>query len=109
MRREDAISIIDDLANVVITQIPDEITVFGRKYQIKKDITEGNREKALVKYVDLYEEVREKIRSMDEVPEGLVEAALVLKRAIMFLREYHGEDDVEDEKRWIEYVKRVGL
>jgi len=42
MKREIAIKMIDDLANVVTTSIPDKLEIMGKEYSIKEDITQGN-------------------------------------------------------------------
>ncbi len=109
MKREEAIKMIDDLANVVATSIPESITILGKEYHIKEDVTEGNREEMLLKYAELYEELRERIGEMDEVPDELVHQALVLRRAVIFLKEFRKSDEIEDKKRWLEYVKKVGI
>ncbi len=109
MRREEAIRKIDDLANVVSTSIPEKITVLGREYRIKEDVMHGDREEALIKYAELYEELRRRIREMDDVPEDMVHAALVLRRAVMFLKEFRKSDEIEDKKRWLEYIRKVGV
>ena len=109
MKREDAMKKIDDLANVVVTEIPEVIVIDGKEYSIKEDVTRGNREEMLVKYAEIYENIRDEIRDMDEVPEELVNIALVLRRAIIFLKDFRQSDEIEDKKRWMEYIKRVGL
>lgn len=107
MKRDEAIKIIEDMANILSVSIPETIEVEGVIYKIKKDIVEGNREKALEKYQNLYERVRERIDEMNEVPEYIVKKALILRRAVLFLMEFRGENEIEDKKRWMEYVKKV--
>ena len=107
MRRSEANKIIDDMANVLAVSIPESIEIDGEKYRIKDDIMEGDREKTLTKYQDLYENLREKINDMEYVPDDLVNKALILRRTILFLKEFRGENEIEDKKRWIEYVKKV--
>ncbi len=109
MKREEAMKKIDDLANVVVTEIPEVIVIDGKEYSIKEDVTRGNREEMLVKYAEIYEKIRDEIREMEDVPEELVEKALVLRRAIIFLKDFRQSDEIEDKKRWMEYIKRVGL
>ena len=107
MRRSEANKIIDDMANVLAVSIPESIEIDGEKYRIKDDIMEGDREKTLTKYQDLYENLREKINDMEYVPDDLVNKALILRRTILFLKKFRGENEIEDKKRWIEYVKKV--
>ncbi len=109
MKKEEALKKIDDLANVITVEIPEEIEIENVKYQVKEDITQGNREKMLAKYSALYEEIRNKIREMNDVPDCLVEKALVLRRCVMFLKDYRASSEMDDKKRWMEYVKKVGL
>jgi len=109
MKREEAIKEIDDLANVVATSIPERVTILGEEYRIKDDVTKGDREEMLVMYADLYEKIRKIISSMDDVPEDLVRQALILRRAVMFLKDFRKSDEIEDKKRWLEYIKKVGL
>ncbi len=108
MKREEAIKKIDDLANVVLTEIPETIEINGKSYNIKEDITHGEREEMIIKYEELYENIREEIGNMDDVPEELVRKALILRRAIIFLKEFTGENEIEDKKRWMNYIKKVG-
>ncbi len=109
MDRDKAIEKIDDLANVVITQIPAKIVINGVEYPIKEDITSGNREAMLVKYSALYKEYRERIAAMEDVPESMIKTALILRRAIIFLKDFRDGGDIEDKKRWLDYVKKVGV
>ena len=107
MKRDVAIKIIDDMASILAVSIPEYIEIDGENYNIKDDILKGDREKMLGKYQTLYERIREKLDDMDDVPEELVNKALILRRAILFLKEYKDENEVEDKKRWMEYIKRV--
>ena len=107
MNRDDAINFIEDIANVLSVSIPESIEINGEEYMIKEDVLEGDREKMLAKYQDVYESIREKIDELDDVPDELVKKALILRRAILFLKEFSGESEVEDKKRWIEYIKGV--
>ena len=107
MKSEEALKIVDDLANVVIVTIPDEIVIDGRKYEIKDDMRGGDREEMLRKYEQLYEELREKIKGMEDVPEEMVKKALILRRTVLFLKDFRGSEDIEDKKRWMDYIKRV--
>lgn len=109
MDRDKAIEKIDDIANVVITQIPDKVVVNGVEYPIKEDITSGDRGAMLAKYSAIYKEYRERIASMEDVPESMIKTALILRRAIIFLKDFRAGDDIEDAKRWLDYVKRVGV
>jgi len=109
MERDKAIEMIDDIANVVITQIPDTINIDGVLYPIKEDITRGDRGAMLVKYSNIYEEYRKRIAAMTDVPDSMVKTALILRRAIIFLKDFKEEGDIEDKKRWLDYVKKVGV
>ncbi len=107
MKSEEAIRIIDDIANVISIEIPDEIDIEGKKYQIKEDITSDRREEMLRKYEELYEDMRENIKEMDDVPEDMVKKALILRRAVLFLKDFIGSNEIEDRKRWMDYIKKV--
>ena len=109
MKSEEALKKLDSLVNVLTVDIPEVVEIEGKEYRIKEDITRGERLKILKKYEKIYEELRGRIRKMDDVPEELVEKALILRRAILFLKEYHGEEEIEDAKRWLEYVKRLEM
>ncbi len=107
MNRDEALRKIDDLINVVMVSIPEEIEIDGKVYRIKNDILQGKRDEMLQKYEEMYEKIRNEIETMEDVPEELVYKALVLRRTIIFLREFKGGDDIEDKKRWLEYIKKV--
>ena len=107
MKRDKAMEMIDDLANVVSVEIPEKIEIDGRVYYIKDDIASGDRLSNFRKYEGLYEEVRSKIMEMDEVPDELVEKAIILRRVVIFLKDFKASDDIEDKKRWMEYIRRV--
>ena len=107
MNKEEAIKKIDDMTNILAVSIPDEVEIEGKVYRIKDDILNGDRDEMISKYQGLYQRIREKIMLMNDVPEDLVYDALILRRAVIFLREYRVSDDIEDKKRWLEYLKRV--
>ncbi len=109
MKSEEAIRIVDDIANVVIVDIPDEIEIEGKKYKIKEDITSDRREEMLRIYEELYENMRENIKEMEDVPEALVKKALILRRAVLFLKDFKSSDEIEDKKRWMDYIKKVSV
>lgn len=106
MKREEAIRRIDNLVNVLAVEIPDEIELYGRVYPLKDDISSPG-ENTIAKYQDLYGHIREDIHSMEDVPEELVQKAIILRRVILFLKEYEHSGDIEDKKRWIDFVKRM--
>ncbi len=107
MRREEAIERIDDLTYVLYAEIPEEIEIFGRVYRPKEDISSQDRDGAYIMYLELYDKMREEIDHMDDVPEEIVEKAIILRRIVLFLKEYRHEDEIEEKKRWIEYAKRL--
>ncbi len=107
MEREKAIEKIDNMVNVLAVEIPEELELDGEIYHLKKDISMENNERMLVKYQDLYESLRERIRNMEDVPEELVEKAIILRRVVLFLKEYRHTHDIEDKKRWIEFIKKM--
>jgi len=107
MEREKAIEKIDNMVNVLAVEIPEEIEIDGEKYYLKRDISSNESDKMLVKYEELYEELRDRIRGMDDVPEDLVEKAIILRRVVLFLKEYRHSQDIEDKKRWIEFIKKM--
>ncbi len=106
MKREEAIRRIDNLVNVLAVEIPDEIEIYGRVYPLKKDIS-SPEENTIIKYQSLYEQIREDIHSMEDVPEEIVQKAIILRRIVLFLKEYEHSGDIEDKKRWINFVKRM--
>ncbi len=106
MKREDAIRKIDNLVNVIATEIPDEIEVYGKIYHLKRDISSEDTS-LIPMYQELYERIREDISGMEEVPEELVEKAIILRRVVLFLKQYNHTEDIEDKKRWIKFVKKM--
>jgi len=106
MNREEALKEIDNLINVLSVDIPDEINVFGETYSPKKDIEEPS-ERILSKYVELYNSLREEIKRMKDVPKELVDEAIVLRRIVLFLKDYEHSDEIEDKKRWIKFVRKI--
>ncbi len=109
MKSEEAIKKLDSLVNVLTVDIPESVEIDGKEYRIKEDISSGERLEMLKKYEKIYEDLRSRIRKMEDVPEELVEKALILRRTILFLKEYHGEEEIEDAKRWLEYVKKLEM
>jgi hypothetical protein len=107
MEREKAIEKIDNMVNVLAVEIPEEIEIEGEIYYLKKDISSDESDRMLVKYEELYEKLREKIREMDDVPDELVEKAIILRRVVLFLKEYRHSHEIEDKKRWIEFIKKM--
>ncbi len=106
MNREKALEKIDNMVNVLSVDIPEEIEVFGEAYYPKKDIDEPSVE-VLLKYEELYNSLREKIKRMEDVPEELVYKAIVLRRIVLFLKDFEHNDEIEDKKRWIKFVKKI--
>ncbi len=106
MEREKAIEKIDDITWVLSKEIPEEIEIEGVIYRPRDDM-EGDREKAYLKYMKLYREVRERIDEMEDVPDALVEKAILLRRIVLFFKEFRHEDEIEEKKRWIDYTKRL--
>ncbi len=107
MKRDEALRKIDALVNVLSVDIPNTLELHGKIYNIKDDIVSGERSKMIRKYQEVYDELREEISKMDDIPEELVTKALILRRAILFLKEYREENEIEDAKRWIEYIKKI--
>ncbi|AGB04631.1 hypothetical protein AciM339_0751 [Aciduliprofundum sp. MAR08-339] len=106
MKREEAIRRIDNLVNVLAVEIPDEIEIYGRVYSLKEDIS-SPEENTIIKYQSLYKQIMEDIHSMEDVPEEIVQKAIILRRIVLFLKEYEHSGDIEDKKRWINFVKRM--
>jgi hypothetical protein len=106
MEREKAIKKIDDIIWVLSKEIPEEIEVDGKIYRPRDDM-EGDREAAYIKYLKLYRSVRERIDEMEDVPEELVEKAILLRRIVLFFKEFRHEDEIDEKKRWIDYAKRL--
>ncbi|NPA75961.1 MAG: hypothetical protein GXO25_07790 [Euryarchaeota archaeon] len=106
MKPEDAISKIDDISSIVAVEIPETLELNGIKYNLRADLY-SNNPGTLTKYTRLYEELRAEIMKMDEVPEELVKKAIVLRRVVIFLKDYKKESDIDEKKRWLEYARRV--
>ena len=106
MNSKEAIEKIDNLVNVLSVDIPEKIEVFGEIYFPKKDIEEPS-ERALSKYEELYNSMREEIKRMNDVPQDMVYKAIVLRRIVLFLKEYKHSDEIEDKKRWIKFVRKI--
>ncbi len=106
MNSEEALDKIDNLVNVLAVDIPEEIEIFGEKYHPKKDIEEYS-ERVLSKYEKLYDSLREEIKKMDDVPQELVYKAIILRRIVLFLKDYEHTDEIEDKKRWIKFVRKI--
>jgi len=87
MNSKEAIEKIDNLVNVLSVDIPEKIEVFGEIYFPKKDI-EKPSERGLSKYEELYNSMREEIKRMNDVPQDMVYKAIVLRRIVLFLKEY---------------------
>ena len=107
MKKEEALKKIDNMVNVLAVEIPDEIEIDGEVYYLKKDISSDYGDSMIVKYEELYNKVREEIKSRDDVPEDLVEKAIILRRVVLFLKEYTHTDEIEDKKRWITFMKKM--
>jgi hypothetical protein len=99
MKVDDALRKIDNMTNILAVDIPEEIMVFDEVYHPKEDINSGNSQASLQKYQELYYRVREKIKSMEDVPEEIVHTAIVLRRIVLFLKEYHHTDEIDDKKK----------
>ncbi len=108
MTPEEALEKIEDLSRVIAASIPEELKLFGVIYTPQEDL-EKREPGTLRKYTTLFEELKREIAHMSDVPDSLVEKAIILKRIIMFLKDYHQEDELEDKKRWLEYSKRVNI
>ncbi len=106
MKSEEALKKIDNLVNVLSIDIPEKIEVFGEIYYPKKEIEEPS-ERTLLKYEALYDSLRDEIKRMEDVPEDIVEKAIVLRRIVLFLKEYGHTDEMEDKKRWIKFVRKM--
>ncbi len=107
MKVEDALEKIDNITNILAAEIPDKIEILGEVYYPKKDISNGTSEKVIAKYEELYQELRDEIKNMEDVPKILVDKAIILRRIILFLKEYSKSDEIEDKKRWIDFVKKI--
>jgi len=44
---------------------------------------------------------------MNDVPQDMVYKAIVLRRIVLFLKEYKHSDEIEDKKRWIKFVRKI--
>ena len=106
MNSEEALDKMDNLVNVLAVDIPEEIEIFGEKYYPKKDIEEHS-ERVLSKYEKLYDSLREEIKKMDDVPQELVYKAIIMRRIVLFLKDYEHTDEIEDKKRWIKFVRKI--
>ncbi len=107
MEREKALKEIDNMVNVLAVEIPEELEIEGEIYHLKRDISTEDNERMIAKYERLYENLREMIRNMEDVPQELVEKAIILRRVVLFLKEYRHTKDIEDKKRWIEFIKKM--
>lgn len=107
MKSYDALKKIDNLVNILTVEIPEVIEIDGKVYPLKRDIISGERMKMIKKYEELYENLRERIRKMEDVPQEMVNKALILRRTILFLKEYRGHEEIEDAERWLEYIKKI--
>ena len=110
MKRDKAIEKIDTLVNVLSVEIPQSLEINGEKYEVKKEILKcEDRERLINKYQQIYDDLREKILDMEDVPENIVNAALILRRIVLFLKEFRKSEDIEEKKRWLEYVRKLGM
>ncbi len=107
MKSEDAIKKIDNLINVVAVDIPDTLEILGKKYNLRDDINSAEKERIIKKYEDLYMEVRERIKNMSDVPEDLVTKAIILRRVVLFLKDFRSESEIDEKKRWLQFIKKV--
>ncbi len=107
MEKERALQEIDNMVNVLAVEIPEELEIDGEIYYLKKDISGEDSDKMIARYESLYEDLRERIRNMDDVPSELVEKAIILRRVVLFLKEYRHSKDIEDKKRWMEFIKKM--
>ena len=107
MEREKALQEIDNMVNVLAVEIPEELEIDGEVYHLKRDISKEDSDRMIAKYESLYEDLRERIRNMDDVPQELVEKAIILRRVVLFLKEYRHSKDIEDKKRWMEFIKKM--
>ncbi len=107
MKSEDAIKKIDNLINVVAVDIPDTLEIFGKKYNLRDDINSTEKDRIIKKYEDLYMEVRERIKNMSDVPEDLVTKAIILRRVVLFLKDFRSESEIDEKKRWLQFIKKV--
>ncbi len=110
MKRDEAIKKIDTLVNVLSVEIPKTLKINGEKYNVKKEILEcEDREKLIIKYQQIYDALRRRIMEMEDVPEDMVDIALILRRIILFLKEFRKSEDIEEKKRWLEYIRKLGV
>ncbi|HHE75848.1 MAG TPA: hypothetical protein ENL31_01810 [Candidatus Aciduliprofundum boonei] len=109
MKSDDALKKIDNLVNILTVEIPEVLEIDGKLYPLKEDIISGERIKMIKKYEKIYENLRDRIRKMEEVPQEMVDKALILRRAILFLKEYRGHEEIEDAERWLEYIKKIKM
>ncbi len=110
MKRDEAIKKIDTLVNVLSVEIPKTLKINGEKYNVKKEILEcKDREKLIIKYQQIYDALRRRIMEMEDVPEDMVDIALILRRIILFLKEFRKSEDIEEKKRWLEYIRKLGV
>ena len=107
MKSEDAIKKIDNLINVVAVDIPDTLEILGKKYNLREDINSTEKDRIIKKYEDLYMEVRERIKNMNDVPEDLVTKAIILRRVVLFLKDFRSESEIDEKKRWLQFIKKV--
>ncbi len=108
MTPEEALKKIDELANILAIEVPDNIKIHNIVYNIKEDISNEKRELMLLKYSKLYDAVRREIENMKNVSDEAVEKAIILRRVMIFLRDYRSKSEIDDQKRWLEYTKQVG-
>ena len=109
MKRDEAIKRIDSLVSVLTVDIPAVLEIHGKKYFLKEDIVHGERKKLIEKYTEIYHMLREEISEMEDVPEALVEKTLILRRLLLFLKEYRETDRREDAERWLEFIKKIEI
>ncbi len=106
MSPEEALEKIDNFSSIVAATIPEELEVFGTVYPIARDM-EKSGPAVINRYQNLLQEIKSRIMHMDDVPEELVNKGIIIKRVIVFLKDYRKESEVEEQKRWLEYTKRV--
>ena len=109
MKSDVALKKIDNLVNILTVEIPEVLEIDGKLYSLKEDIISGERIKMIKKYEKIYENLRDRIRKMEEVPQEMVDKALILRRAILFLKEYRSHEEIEDAERWLEYIKKMKM
>ncbi len=107
MNSEEAIKKIDNLINVVTVDIPDTLEILGKKYNLRDDINSTEKDRIIKKYEALYMEVRERIKNMSDVPEDLVTKAIILRRVVLFLKDFRTESEIDEKKRWLRFIKKV--